>query len=75
MINAASFGVPTFAYRKKGYKEFEGYYIPYETMKDLLYQVNRFKDEAVYKEFSDKILAKASEYHISKIADKYLQLK
>lgn len=74
MINAASFGVPTIAYRKKGYEEFEGYYVPYETPEDLIREVERFKDENYYKEFSDKVREKAGEYHISKIAELYKKL-
>ncbi len=75
MINAASFRIPTFAFRKQGYKEFEDYYIPYTGNEELLNVVNNFKDKDYYNSFSSKILEKAQQYHISKIAEMYKQLK
>lgn len=69
MINAASFGVPSFAYPLLGYKEFEGYYIPIKSMQELTEGVIKLRKE--YADFSKKIIEKAKEYHISKIANLY----
>ena len=68
LINAASFGIPSIAYQVLGYKEFEGFYVP---MNNLGEQADKFKDPTYYKEWSDKVMAKAEEYHISKIAELY----
>lgn len=73
LINAASFGIPSIAYQVPGYREFEGFYIPMD-VHNLDKQANAFKDPIYYKEWSDKIIAKAEEYHVSKIAELYKQL-
>jgi len=71
MINAASFGIPSIAYPLPGYKEFEGYYVH---LKDLPSEIDRFKDANYYNDFSQKIIKKAEEYHISRIAELYKRL-
>lgn len=68
LINAASFGVPSIAYPIPQYKEFEGYYIPYED--NLLGLINKLD----YDNFAQKIMVKAEDYHISKIAELYKKL-
>lgn len=74
MINAASFGVPSIAYQQVGYGEFEGYYTPFQSMDDLLAEVEKLTDEGYYEDYSQRIIDKAKEYHISKIATLYSQL-
>ena len=71
MINAASFGIPSLAYMRVGYQEFEGYYTQFETMEDLIDEVEKLKDENYYFKYSNRITEKAKEYHISKIANLY----
>lgn len=71
MINAASFGIPSIAFMRLGYKEFEGYYTQFKTMDDLLTEVEKLKDENYYTTYSERIKEKAKEYHISRIAQLY----
>jgi hypothetical protein len=75
MINAASFGVPSVAYKRAGYKEFEGNYIPVRTMDSLVAEVEKVKKEDYYTEWANKIIKETEKYHISKIAEMYKQLE
>jgi len=75
MINAASFGVPSIAYWRAGYEEFEGYYAHFQEKDDLLSEVERLKDESYYQDKSMKLMEKAEEYHLSNVAKLYLELK
>ena len=75
MINAASFGIPTIANWKLGYKEFEGSYIPVRTMDSLVAEAEKMKNENYYNEWADKIIKEAEKYHISKVAEMYKQLE
>jgi len=61
IINAMSFGIPTVAPEKMGYKEVEGFY--FHDLKEL-------KDGWDAK----KIIKEAEKYHIINIAEKYRQL-
>ena len=73
-INAASFGIPTIANWKLGYKEFDGHYIPVKTMDSLVAEAEKMKDKNYYDEWSNKIIPETEKYHISKIAEIYRQL-
>ncbi|MBF8249501.1 MAG: hypothetical protein HW400_102 [Candidatus Levybacteria bacterium] len=76
LYNAASFGIPTIGYRRSEYKEFEGYYIPVETIEELIEEVKKLKDSnQYYAQYADKIVNKAEDYHISKIAELYKRLE
>ena len=75
IVNAASFGIPTVACRRLGYKEFEDFYIPVNTMEELLREVEKLKDPKYYKKWSTKVRKAAEKYHISKIARLYKKLK
>lgn len=74
MINAASFGIPTVAVRKSGYKEWEGNYIPVQSMEDMILEVEKLKNKDYYEMWSDKIIKAAEPYHIENIAKLYKQL-
>ncbi len=74
LINAASFGVPTIAFPRAGYKEFEGNYVRANNMEEMLSEVKKFRDKDYYQEWSEKILKVAENYHISKIANLYRNL-
>jgi hypothetical protein len=74
LINAASFGVPSVAYPTEGYKEFEGYYAYAKNLDEVVREINKFKDEKYYRDYSDRIKEKAEEYHISNVAEKYKKL-
>jgi len=67
IINAASFGIPTFAIPIEGYREVEGFYFPIQKVEDI--DLNKLTPE-----FSDKIYQEAEKYHISKIAEEYKKL-
>lgn len=67
ILNAASFGVPTFAIPLKGYKEVEGFYFPIEKIEDI--DLNKITPE-----FCDKIYKEAEKYHISNTSKAYLSL-
>lgn len=75
LINAASFGVPSIADKLEGYEEFEGYYIPFVSIDNMLKEVTKLKDEKYYNSFAKKISKKAEEYHIDRIAKQYLELE
>jgi hypothetical protein len=75
MINAASFGVPSLSFFRSGYKEFEGYYTQFKTMDDLVREIEKFRDDVYYYSYSQIIKEKAKEYHISKIANAYHNLR
>ena len=68
MINAASFGIPSFATWHAGFEEFEGYYTTFTTLDDLVDKIQNLKYDA------EKLINKAEEYHISKTAERYLKL-
>lgn len=74
IINAASFGIPTVAGRRLGYKEFDNFYIPVNNMEELLAEVDKLKDQKYYSGWSDKIVKESEKYHISQIAKLYQQL-
>jgi hypothetical protein len=74
IVNAASFGIPTVAGRRLGYREVEDFYIPVNNMEELLREVEKLKDPKYYKKWSTKITREAEKYHISKIAKLYKQL-
>jgi glycosyltransferase involved in cell wall biosynthesis len=71
LINAASFGVPSVAYPTEGYKEFEGYYVPAKDLDEMAIEIQKFKNKNYYNEWSEKIIKKADEYHISNVANNY----
>ena len=75
IANAASFGIPTIAQRILGHQEFEGNYIPVESYDDIVREAVKLKDDQYYNELSERLIEKAKEYHISKIAKLYEQLK
>ena len=75
IFNAASFGIPTIAALTNGYKEAKHYYVPVNDMRHLRKEVNKMKQEEQYKVWTDRVAKKAEEYHISKIAKLYKQLR
>ena len=72
IINAASFGIPTIAIPFYGYKEVEGFYIPLKNIDNLVEEVKRLKEN--YVEWSNKVIRKSEEYHISNISELYKNL-
>lgn len=74
MISAASFGIPTIAVRKSGYKEWEGNYIPVESIENMILEVEKLKNKDYYEKWSSKITKAAESYHIENIAKLYRQL-
>ncbi|MDO8619476.1 MAG: hypothetical protein Q7R49_06075 [Candidatus Daviesbacteria bacterium] len=74
MISAASFGIPTVAARKSGYKEWEGNYISVQSMEDMLIEVEKLKNQDYYEMWSDKGTRAAESYHIENVAKLYRQL-
>lgn len=74
MISAASFGIPTVANWKMGYKEFEGNYIPVNNIDSLVAEVEKMKNKDYYDVFAKKIIDTAEPYHIENIAKLYKEL-
>ena len=75
LYNAASFGIPTVGFKQQNYKEFDGYYVPVTTMDDMIKEIVKFKeDKEYYRQYSQRIIPKAEEYHISNIAKLYKKL-
>jgi len=74
IINAASFGIPSIAFPLRGYKELEGYYVRANNMKELLTEVEKFRNKDHYKKWSNKVLKMSEKYHISNVAKLYRKL-
>ena len=74
VINAASFGIPTLSHRIDGYSEMEGFYIPIETLDDIVREVEKLKDDKCYNEWQEKLINEAEKYHISKTTKEYRKL-
>ena len=74
IINAMSFGIPTIAGYKLGYRDVENFYIPVSNMDELVKEAEKMKDPANYNLWPEKIIKEADKYHISKIAELYKQL-
>ena len=74
--NASAFGIPTVSYPEFDYvREWGGYFIEAHSIDELIEQCKRLKDDTVYYAlWSKKVLAKAEEYHVEKIAQLYRQL-
>lgn len=75
IANAASFGIPTIAQNILGHKEFEGDYIVAGSYEDIAREAEKLKDERYYDSLSERLIERAEEYHISKIAELYKKLK
>lgn len=74
--NASSFGIPTVSYPEKSYiREWEGCFIPANTIDDLVGHCRLLKEDRVYYDyFSKKALERSEQYHIEKIAELYRAL-
>jgi glycosyltransferase involved in cell wall biosynthesis len=75
IINAMSFGVPTIAEQKLGYRDIEGFYIPVSNIDELIQEAQKLKDPAEYDKWPKKIIAESEKYHISEIAKLYQHLQ
>ena len=76
LVNALSFGIPTFAYPEEDFiAEFNDYFIQANDMDQLLHWITIFtRATQYYKIFSDKAIKKAEEYHINNISKLYSKL-
>lgn len=74
ILNAASFGIPTLAQPISGYREVEGFYIPIETVDDIVREAGKLKSLKYYTQWSRKVVKEAEKYHISNIAKLYQNL-
>ena len=74
MINAASFGIHTLAQPRLGYGEFAGFYIPIETVDDIVREATKLKNADYYNQWAGKLLPEAEKYHISNTSKLYLNL-
>ena len=74
IVNAMSFGIPTIASQRLGYRDVEGFYIPVNNMDELVEAAKMLKDPAQYNLWPEKIIAESEKYHIGEIAKLYKQL-
>jgi glycosyltransferase involved in cell wall biosynthesis len=74
IVNAMSFGIPTIACRRLGYRDVEGYYIPVNNMEELIKAAMKMKDPSEYNLWPEKIITESEKYHISQIAKLYRKL-
>lgn len=74
IVNAMSFGIPTIASPRLGYRDVEGFYIPVNNMDELMAAAQEMKDPKQYNKWPEKIIAESEKYHISEIAKLYKQL-
>jgi hypothetical protein len=76
LVNALSFGIPTFAYPEKDFvAEFNDHFIQANTIVEMINWVDMFKRVRDFQKiFYDKAIKKAEEYHIDHISKVYLRL-
>lgn len=67
IVDAMSFGIPTIAGPKLGYRDVDDYYIHVDNMDELLTEADKLKDGWD----DERLIKKAKKYHISKIAKLY----
>jgi len=76
IVNAMSFGIPTVAGQKLGYRDIDNCYIHVSNLDEFIIEVKKLKEEPeYYKYWSEKGLERAESYHISEIAKLYQALK
>jgi glycosyltransferase involved in cell wall biosynthesis len=77
LMNAGSFGIPTVAYPERSYvDEWDGCFLPAADIQELIYLVNGLRENHFfYQQIAKKTLRRAEDYHISKIAKLYQDLK
>lgn len=73
--NAASFGIPTIAWPVRGYAEATGYYLPAADPEDMAKKARAIADGTHYDLWPERLIAKAEEYHIERIAELYRGLR
>ena len=76
IANASSFGVPTIAFPEPhSVAEFKGYFIEVNSISRMIASCVMLRDSKnCYNDMASKAIEKAEDYHISKIAELYLQL-
>ena len=77
LANAGSFGIPTVSYAEDNFRaEFECCFFPVYTIDDLYRFTIELRDEhRLYKHLADACQKKAEEYHISRVAEYYEDLR
>lgn len=73
--NAASFGIPTICYDEPVFEEMDGCYIPVKTLDEFLDALDNLRNNPnLYKQYAERCLEKAEEFHIEKIGELYNNL-
>jgi len=76
LTNAGSFGIPSVAYPEPTSQEWKGCFVEAESISEILLQCKRLKeDKTLYEDMAGKAIEKSENYHISKIAPLYMELK
>ena len=76
LTNAGSFGIPSVAYPESTAREWGGCFVEAESISEMLLQCKKLKeDKAFYEDMAGKALEKSENYHISKIAPLYMELR
>ena len=68
VYNAASFGIPTVGYPEVGYREWDGYYTAVQTVDEMVDAVRALQVDGWN---ADRLIGRAEEYHIERIAPLY----
>lgn len=74
IVNAMSFGIPTIAGPKLGYRDVDDFYIKSQNMEELLIEAEKLRDPMLYNQWAEKGLLEAEKYHYSNIAKLYQSL-
>ena len=74
IVNAMSYGIPTIAGPKLGYRDVEDFYFQAHNLLELVSVVEKLKDTTFYNELPDRLIQEAEKYHIENIAKLYEQL-
>lgn len=74
IVDAMSFGIPTIAGPKLGYRDVDDFYLKVHSMDELVAEALRMKDREQYNQWPGKIIEEAEKYHISNIAELYKNL-
>jgi len=70
IINACSFGIPTLAVPEDNYLDMKEYYIPVQTVNDVINEIKKLQNGWD----ANRLIEKAEEYHIENISKLYKKL-
>lgn len=74
IVDAMSYGIPTVAEPKLGYRDVRHSFLHAHNTKQLIERVLELKDKKTYKQWSDRVYNEAERYHIDNVSKIYENL-